>query len=311
LWGDADDARALPFGGQRLGDHRYLIGLAAIAFGDADLAARFGGPRSELIWIVGPDKAAALPSQPSLSEPSAAFAEGGVYVMRDQENHVFIDCGPIGLAGRGGHGHNDALSFEAWLEGVPLVIDRGSFVYTGSFERRNEFRATASHNTPCVDGQEINRFDPGNLWNMKDDAQAQCTLWQSGPAEDVFAGRQRGYRRLNVDVERQIRFEKQTGRLEISDAIRGEGTHEVSVPLHLAPGVSVEQLGVEVTLRSASRTFRVAAEGEGWTLAIERTTISPSYGVEQDSHRLVWKRAGLLPATLRVTIRPASGIDHT
>ena len=72
----------------------------------------------------------------------------------------FIDCGPIGLAGRGGHGHNDALSFEAWLEGAPLVIDRGSFVYTGSFEKRNEFRSTASHNTPSVDGEEINRFDP-------------------------------------------------------------------------------------------------------------------------------------------------------
>jgi uncharacterized heparinase superfamily protein len=242
--------------------------------------------------------------------PSVAFPEGGVYVMRDNGNHIFIDCGPIGLAGRGGHGHNDALSFEAWLEGAPLVIDRGSFVYTGSFEKRNEFRSTASHNTPCVDGEEINRFDPGNLWNMQDDAQAECTVWRSGGAEDVFVGRHHGYRRLGVDVERQIRLEKETGLLEITDTISGQGSHEVTVPLHLAPGISVEQLGTEFTLQSAGRNFRMTGDGDGWTLAIEPVTISPSYGVVQSSHRLVWKRTGLLPAMLRVTIRPVTGLEH-
>jgi len=54
LWGDADDARALPFGGQPVGDHRYVLGVAAIALDDAQLASWFGGPRSELTWIFGP-----------------------------------------------------------------------------------------------------------------------------------------------------------------------------------------------------------------------------------------------------------------
>lgn len=310
LWGDADDARALPFGGQQLADHRYLVGLTAIALDDPDLATQFTGPRSELLWIVGADEVAALPPVRSISVPSVAFPEGGVYVMRDKGNHVFIDCGPVGLAGRGGHGHNDALSFEAWLDGAPLVIDRGSFVYTGSFDKRNEFRSTASHNTPCVDGKEINRFDLDNLWNMQDDAQPQCTVWRSSLSEDVFVGKHHGYRRLGIDVERQIRLEKGTGILEFIDTIGGQGPHEVTVPLHLAPGVSVQRLGTEVALQSAGRHFRVTAEGEGWALAIEPVTISPSYGVVQPSHRLVWKRAGLLPARLRVAIRPATGIDH-
>ena len=40
LWGDADDARVLPFGGQSLQDHRYLIGLVGLLLDDADLIER-------------------------------------------------------------------------------------------------------------------------------------------------------------------------------------------------------------------------------------------------------------------------------
>jgi uncharacterized heparinase superfamily protein len=309
LWGDADDARALPFGGQKLGDHRYLIGLAAMAFDDADLAAWFSGPRSELIWVCGLDKAAAFPPVPSKPVPSAGFPQGGAYVMRQHDTHIFIDCGPLGLAGRGGHGHNDALSFEAWLDGAPLVIDRGSFVYTASFEERNEFRSTLSHNTPSVDRQEMNRFDPENLWSMQNDAQAECTTWRSDASGDLFVGMHHGYQRLGVNVERRIKLEKASCVLEIVDAIDGQGRHELTIPFYLAPGVSVERRGSEIRLHSAGRVFSVAGQGDDWTFAVEPCTISPSYGVTLRSHRLVWNRSGLLPARLRVTMEPVAGID--
>lgn len=308
-WGDADDARALPFGGQRLGDHRYLIGLTAMAFGDADLAAGFSGPRSELVWVFGLDKAAAFPAVPSRTVPSAAFPEGGVYVMRHGGSHVFIDCGPLGLAGRGGHGHNDALSFEAWLRGVPLIIDRGSFVYTASFDKRNEFRSTASHNTPAVDGEEINRFDPENLWTMQNDARAGCTMWRSDPGEDLFVGKHHGYERIGVGVERRIRLDKRSHSLEIVDFLTGSGQHDVTVPLYLSPNVSVQQTGTEIMLHSGGAAFRVVGQGDDWTPAVEPCTISPSYGVAVPSHRVIWKRSGTLPARLRVTIEPLAKID--
>jgi hypothetical protein len=307
LWGDADDARALPFGGQALGDHRYLTGLTAIAFDDADLAAWFDGPRSELAWIFGPDKAAAFSPVPSKAVSSAAFSEGGVYVMRHEDSHVFIDCGPLGLAGRGGHGHNDALSFEAWLCGAPLIVDRGSFVYTASFDKRNEFRSTASHNTPAVDGEEINRFDPENLWAMQNDARAECTTWRSDPDEDLFVGMHHGYERIGVGVERCIRLDKKSHSLEIVDLLTGSGHHEVTVPFYLSPDVSVQQTGMEVRLRSEGVVFNVIGPGDDWTLAIEPCTMSPSYGVAVPSHRMVWRRTGVLPTSLKVIVARVEG----
>ena len=308
LWGDADDARTLPFGGQQLGDHRYLIGLAAISF-DEGLANCFSGPRSELVWIFGPEKVAAFRTKPAAPALSLAFPEGGAYVMRHGGHHVFIDCGPVGLAGRGGHGHNDALSFEAWLDGVPVVVDRGAYVYTASFEERNEFRSTASHNTPYIDGEEINRFDPENLWSLQDDAQAKCEAWLRSPGEDIFVGRHQGYSRLGIQVERKIRLEKPSGLLEIIDTIDGQGHHQVAIPLHLTPQATVERQGSEARIQSGDHTFCVSGYGDGWTLEIEATTVSPSYGVIQPSHRLVWKWAGTLPSRLKVTIRPATHTD--
>ena len=82
---------------------------------------------------------------------SSAFRDGGVYILRDGTNYVFVDCGPIGLAGRGGHGHNDLLSFEATLDGVPLITEGGCYVYTADTVSRDIDRGTRSHNTPLVD----------------------------------------------------------------------------------------------------------------------------------------------------------------
>ena len=55
-WGDADDARALPLGGQPLGDHRYLGAVMAAAW-SADVPV--SGSRAEAAWLLGPTAAAA------------------------------------------------------------------------------------------------------------------------------------------------------------------------------------------------------------------------------------------------------------
>ncbi|MGH7418581.1 MAG: heparinase II/III domain-containing protein, partial [Candidatus Rokuibacteriota bacterium] len=193
LWGDADDGRALPLGGQSANDHRYLVGLVGASFDVPDLVAAYSGPRTEVFWLLGPEAAARLPARAS-PPTSAAFVEGGVYVMRNATDHVFIDCGRVGLAGRGGHGHNDCLSFEAYLADRWLVADCGTYTYTADFAARNRFRATRAHNTPQVDGAEINRLvDPDNLWELRDDARPEPRRFEAGSERDVFVGSHSGY----------------------------------------------------------------------------------------------------------------------
>jgi uncharacterized heparinase superfamily protein len=310
LLGDADDGRMLPFGGQPLTDHRYLIGLVALA-GDDGLMPLFSGPASEVFWACGEEAVGRLTNTDQAQPTSCAFADAGYFVMRNSHDHVFVDCAPVGLAGRGGHGHNDCLSFEAALDGVLLVSDCGSYVYTASAAERNRFRSTAYHNTPQVDGEEINRFVGwDHLWTLHDDAVAQVARWEAGFEADTFAGAHSGYHRLGggVTPSRTLTLAHRSHALTISDVIGGTGEHSVMIPLHLAPGVMVRHTGPrELRLVAGGREFRLSwSSPHRWTFEIERGRISPRYGVVAVSVRLAWRSAARLPTSLTMCIAPAA-----
>ncbi len=310
LWGDADDARALPLGRQALTDHRYLVGLVASAFDVPELRDASAGSRGEAFWLLGPAAAASLPDAASPPRPpgSVAFRDGGFYVMRNAVDHVFVDCGPVGLAGRGGHGHNDCLAFEAALDGVHLVSDCGAYVYTASFAERNRFRSTAYHNTPRVDAAEINRMLPDQLWSLANDARPQVRVFETGSESDRFVGAHAGYARLapKVTPARTIVLQHREHALVVSDSFEGAGRHQLEVPFHLAPGVaaSVRSPGV-VELRAAGRRFVLTWEPcDAWALEIGSARISPSYGVVLPAVRLLFRREGALEPALTVRIAP-------
>jgi Heparinase II/III-like protein/Heparinase II/III N-terminus len=293
LWGDADDGRVLPMGGQPITDHRYLPGLIGLFLNDQELVRYSAGPRGEAAWIFG---VAAAMQLPTLSPPvdSKAFSSGGFFVMRAGADHVFVDCGPLGLAGRGGHDHNDMLSFEAALDGHLLICDRGAYVYTASFESRNDFRATASHNTALIDGQEINRIaHPEWLWSLEHDAHPIDAELSFTEDSMQFNGSHDGYARLNgaPRPHRTIILRPAAHKLTVRDTFAGRGVHRIEIPLHLAPGVAVRPNGGgRMVLTTGRAEFCVDwSAGGSWTVTIEETSISPSYGVAIASVRIVWR----------------------
>jgi uncharacterized heparinase superfamily protein len=202
--------------------------------------------------------------------------------MRSTRDHVFIDCGPLGLAGRGGHGHNDCLAFEAVLDGVPLVSDCGAYLYTASFEERNRFRSTAYHNTPQVDGEEINRYiRPDYLWNLHYDAVPRVLKWQVENDHALFVGEHQGYSRLDSPVipRRTILLDFDAHALYIKDEFLGEGMHDRRFRLWWLPD-------------------------SGYAVKVDDARVSPSYGVVHKSKKLVWFRATAPLATFGLFVAP-------
>jgi len=315
LVGDADDGRALPFGSQAVGDHRYLAGLIGAHWCVDDLKNGFSGPRSEIMWTLGRRAAASLPASDAGARAvaSAAFPHGGFYVMRNASDHVFIDCGPVGQAGRGGHGHNDCLAFDAVLDGVHLISDCGTYVYTANARERNAFRSTASHNTPQIDRAEINRFVRwDHLWTLRNDAVPELRRWEAGPESDVFVGSHSGYDRSDHAIRpvRSLVLRHRDHRLTLEDVIEGAGSHSVTIPLHLAPGVQARSVAPgRVVLAADGREFALQwSSVKTWTLEIVPTRISPSYGVVVPAVCLRWKRTGDLPVQFTMSVAPC-GLD--
>lgn len=312
LWGDADDARALPFGSQDINDHRYLMGLVGQTWNVEDLKQRFAGQIGEVFWLLGPSACHDLKaySRTVIQRESRDFPDGGVYVMRHGENHIFIDCGPVGLGGRGGHGHNDCLSFEAVLCGKKLVSDCGAYLYTASYDERNRFRSTAYHNTPQIDDTEINRFiKPEYLWNVHYDAHPVVLRWEDTGDETVFEGAHSGFSNASEELKhvRCIQLDHRSHVLQVEDSFCGSAG-SVSVPLHLAPGIAVEIVGADAVelMTWDGATFHLCWFGPSFELSIEDARISPSYGIVRNTKKLIWRGAVLGTARLKCRLSPVS-----
>lgn len=310
LLGDADDARTLPFGGQDVNDHRYLLGIVGFTFSVEDLLCQFSGSKAEVFWLLGVAAAKGLTEADVTEVPrvSVSFPQGGFYVMRNSVDHVFVNCGPLGLAGRGGHSHSDILSFEATLDGMHLISDCGAYLYTANFAERNLFRSTAYHNTPCVDGEEINRLiRPDYLWGLRNDAIPQVREVFFSSDHDRVVLSHTGYRRLPSPVTpvRTLTLCHSTHTLSLTDDFEGSDEHLIEIPLHLGLGVQIRKaFENSVLLSKDGKSFSVAWESsDAWTLKLEVGRISPSYGICHPISILRWRRKGSL-TSLKLRISP-------
>jgi hypothetical protein len=225
--GDADDGRLLPLDtyGADPRDHRHLFEQAARPF--------------------------------EAATESAAYPDGGYYVLRHGGLYAIVRCGDVGRHGHGGHGHNDQLSFELADETGPLVVDPGTFVYTPNPAERNLFRSTAYHATLRVGGAEQNDLRTDDLFAMTDRARAEALSWDA----TSFEGRHHGFpgaihtRRIEIG-ERELR---------IRDTVTSADSMQLEWTFPLAPGAEDR-----VEVRADGLEFR---REPGW--------YSPTYGVRQ------------------------------
>lgn len=289
--GDADDGRVIKFGGQDVRDQRYLIDLGAALTGNARRAEPVS---EEAVWFLDEralavrDAAAVAPT-----DRSAYFPDGGVAVLRSADQYCFVDVGAVGLRGRGGHGHNDALSFEWHAFGRPVLTDSGAFVYTSAPEWRNRFRSTEFHTALRVDGEELNRFfGPLALWTLQNDARiVDPRFAETADAAWVEAGHV-GYERLAdpVGVRRRVTLSRAACELTVRDEITAKGAHLVEWFFQVAPEWSGKAAGAALVLTPTDGRHLVElrpAGGASGTWSRMEGWFSPSYGVRVPRER--WK----------------------
>lgn len=75
------------------------------------------------------------------------YKDFGVCGLRSNDFYLAISYANNGQNGRGGHAHNDKLSFELQVNGKDIESDPGSYVYTPSKKYRDMFRSTRAHNS--------------------------------------------------------------------------------------------------------------------------------------------------------------------
>jgi uncharacterized heparinase superfamily protein len=173
---------------------------------------------------------------------SKAFPHGGLYILRSAEIYLMCVCHRIGVNGVGPHKHNDWLSFELCAGRDPVIIDPGTYCYTGNIEMRRLFRSTAYHNTAVVDGEEQIPIHNSMFALVNPSGDIQVTDWQSNESLDILTAQHTGYQRLADPVvhQRTFHLDKQKHQVTIEDRFPGKGSHHIEFFFHLDTEITCE-----------------------------------------------------------------------
>lgn len=82
--------------------------------------------------------------------------EAGFYILEQGEWKVIVDAGNPGPTYNPGHAHCEAMSFELYHQGVPVLVNCGTYAYQSN--DRAFFRSTAAHNTVMMNGEEQSQY---------------------------------------------------------------------------------------------------------------------------------------------------------
>ncbi|HET6973732.1 MAG TPA: alginate lyase family protein [Pyrinomonadaceae bacterium] len=287
-FGDDDGGRLLSFFAAPANDFRATLAAGAALFERADYRFVAGDALEDALWLLGP----ASFDQIVATEPekqSVAFPAGGYYVMRDgwtaKSNYLLFDCGPHGTDNCG-HAHADALSFELAVNGKTVLVDPGTYTYTGSKEMRDWFRSSEAHNTLTIDGESSSVSEGPFSW--KTIARSECSSWITEEGFDYIVASHDGFMRLSEPAKhtRSILFIKNRYWV-VRDVVETSGDHVLQARFHLDPRVTLLQ-SEDNTVRAFSENsdapvlqFSAFAKNIEWET--EHAPVSECYGEKKEA----------------------------
>lgn len=248
------------------------------------------------------------------------FPDGGLSVWHGRQNgrdaRLTFDHGPLGYLSIAAHGHADALSVTLSLDGEPVLVDPGTYLYGSGGDWRSWFRSTPAHNTLNLEGISQSTMSGPFNWSEK----AGARLEESGTSPHPWLrathdGYRRGFGRI---VQRTLQIEP--GRISVTDQLLGGPPLPAELVFQLAPGLEASSVGKSVMVsRGTDRLLRLDFPTDAVTTAtgedrLDGGWVSPRFGEKLPATRLSWRgeigegavTTWLMPLT---ATRPPSVLD--
>jgi len=168
VFGDNDEGKILDLSGEHFDHYRYVLDLMGNVL--PKRYSKMENIHENLCWILSDDfQNNVLQKNCYYSPEVKCYKEGGYTLWRSKNNKVLIgiDHADLGFGSLAAHGHADALSFQMFIEGVPVFVDPGTYNYHVPKKTRDEFRATKNHNTVCVNDQNQAEILGPFLWGKR------------------------------------------------------------------------------------------------------------------------------------------------
>lgn len=285
-FGDDDEGRVLTLGEEP----DYVASVASAIHGFLEQPGFAAGPGDFRALLFGTPPGAA-----SRPQGLRTFTEAGLSIWHGEMNGrrlaLTLDHGPLGYLSIAAHGHADALSITLSIDGEPVLVDPGTWLYGAAGVWRDWFRSTPAHNTLNIEAASQSIIAGAFNWSHK----AVSALAESIAAPDwQLRAWHDGYRR-RFGVFHQRTLASRADGIAVTDQLLG-GTRTAEIVFQLAPGLVADRNRDRVTVRRGSErllTIRfpdaaidtVAGGSEpgqgGW--------VSPRFGRKLPAERIAWR----------------------
>lgn len=297
-FGDNDDGSILYLESDKISYPQYVLALLSVQLDGSTRWSEHIDKYETIRWLYSSDRvrrASRLPLY--VKSADITYDQGGVSIMRshDESLVIAVDHGPLGFGSLAAHGHADALSIQVYLNGQPLFLDSGTFVYNGNNKKRNYYRSSAAHNTLCLPGKEQSEMLGPFMWGKKAEsfiierAPYYLFVQHNGYAPDVFA------RKIQLDPVANI--------LTVEDHYTGNGEAFINYLVDEKQVLRKERDKSKNTLyRGNGFSFEVFGQND---LRREVICWSPQYGIEKKgfSYRIAYPERDGRDFAIKVVVR--------
>jgi hypothetical protein len=239
MYGDSDDGYLLKIGKENYPNNFLsLLTTGAILFNEPKLKhpkCRFDDKSNLLLG----NKSEVFEQLKSGYKPESIFYPNeGHFIFRNKNIFLHFDVAPLGYLSIAGHGHADALSFTLNVDGMPVIVDSGTYTYHTHQEWRKYFVGTLAHNTICVDSEDQAKLGGPTLWLKH--YKTKVLKYESDNKKDFVLATHNGYMSKGINHKRSIFFNREENSFEITDDMEfsKEGIHFFQIPLHFHPDIS-------------------------------------------------------------------------
>lgn len=166
-FGDNDEGKILDLNGQLKNYYQYVLNLMGCILDRRYIDADW---HENLNWVV-PEELK-IHKEKYIPDLVCCREEGGYTFLRSTDRRILIgiDHAALGFGCIAAHGHADALSFQMFVDGEPVFIDPGTYLYHCGIESRNAIRSTKNHNTVSIDDKDQSEMLGTFLWGKKAEA---------------------------------------------------------------------------------------------------------------------------------------------
>ncbi len=145
--------------------------------------------------------------------------DSGYYIFKNGDWKLIVDAGQPCPSYLPGHAHCDAMSFELFHKGKPILVNCGTYAY--QCQERGFFRSTAAHNTVMCNGNE--QSDCWSAFRMG--KRSRCEVLDCSKQKLLL----RLYDKNNCVIQREFSFGAKG--MEIRDS----GSCDMDLWLHVLP----------------------------------------------------------------------------